>query len=34
MESSDLFVDAFGRLPSTVRRVVHGLSAKELNHRP
>lgn len=34
MESSDLLVDAFGRLPSTVRRVVHGLSAKELNSRP
>lgn len=34
MESSDLLVDAFGRLPSTVRRVVHGLSAAALNHRP
>ncbi|MER2134312.1 MAG: DUF664 domain-containing protein [Arthrobacter sp.] len=34
MESSDLLVDAFGRLPQTVGRVLNGLSAKELNHRP
>ena len=34
MESSDLLIDAFGRLPQTVGRVLNGLSAKELNHRP
>lgn len=34
MESSDLLVDAFGRLPQTVGRVLNGLSTKELNHRP
>lgn len=34
MEPSDLFIDAFGRLPQAVRRAVHGLDAGTLNHRP
>lgn len=34
MEPSDLFIDAFGRLPQAVRRAVHGLDAGALNHRP
>ena len=34
MEQSDLFIDAFGRLPQAVRRAVHGLDAGALNHRP
>lgn len=34
MEQSDLLIDAFGRLPQTVRRAVHGLDARALNHRP
>ncbi|MBP3035493.1 DUF664 domain-containing protein [Arthrobacter sp. zg-ZUI100] len=34
MEPSDLFIDAFGRLPQAVRRAVHGLDAGVLNRRP
>ena len=34
MEQSDLFIDAFGRLPEAVRRATHGLDARALNHRP
>ncbi|MCC3282913.1 MULTISPECIES: mycothiol transferase [Arthrobacter] len=34
MEASDLLVDAFGRLPQTVNRVLTGLDADQLNHRP
>ena len=34
MEQSDLLIDAFGRLPQAVRRAVHELDAKALNHRP
>ncbi|WP_066303157.1 mycothiol transferase [Arthrobacter luteolus] len=34
MESSDLLIDAYGRLPGTIRRVLHGLPVEQLNHRP
>ncbi|MCC9176733.1 mycothiol transferase [Arthrobacter sp. zg-Y750] len=34
MDQSDLLIDAFGRLPGTVRRTVKDLDAKALNHRP
>ncbi|UWX96847.1 DinB family protein [Arthrobacter zhaoxinii] len=34
MNQSDLLVDAFGRLPSAVRRAVNNLDAGTLNHRP
>ncbi|WP_312178448.1 mycothiol transferase [Arthrobacter sp.] len=34
MEPSDLLIDAFGRLPGTVRRALHGLPVDQLNHRP
>ena len=34
MDQSDLLIDAFGRLPGTVRRVVADLDADALNHRP
>ena len=34
MDQSDLLIDAFGRLPATVRRTVRDLDADALNHRP
>ncbi|MCC3294207.1 DinB family protein [Arthrobacter sp. zg-Y411] len=34
MDQSDLLIDAFGRLPETVRRTVQDLDADALNHRP
>ncbi len=34
MDQNDLLIDAFGRLPGTVRRTVQGLDADALNHRP
>ena len=34
MDQSDLLIDAFGRLPGTVRRTVQDLDARALNHRP
>ena len=34
METSDLLLDAFGRMPDSVRGAVKGLDASQLNHRP
>lgn len=34
MEQSDLLIDAFGRLPQSVRHAAHGLDVGALNHRP
>ncbi|WP_146360419.1 mycothiol transferase [Arthrobacter yangruifuii] len=34
MNQSDLLIDAFGRVPGIVRRVVNNLDAAALNHRP
>lgn len=34
MNQADILLDAFGRLPETVDRIAHGLTAQELNHRP